>query len=487
MKNNDFDFIKSKFENAEQEAPSSLSAESIEAKIIASSEHKIIKFEKKRINFKPIISAAACFAIILGVLFAVNPDFTVRNKLTPFKDYDELNERVSTLEPVSPDSEMGCGNFDIVINNYEEGVEAPSIAKASNGHTYYAYYNHNDSHNRNKVYIFKAENENQKLVSIIDDFNLDDFEIKSLFAINNRLIVNFSASTATATKIYDITDSSAPRLIEEFKQSGEYEGSYITSNNLYVVTSYGVSEQSAENSLPHTERANSKTVISSKNIACFENAKSAQYAVISSTDIQTGAAFADLKAVLGNYAKAYCTKEYMYIIPNNNAEAIKLTLKSGKFSKPDEAELKNYSSSDIDNYKSDSFNGAVYPIENGFIGVIENMTEATEEIVLFDAGFNKIDSASIDDGHLYTSLASNKEKTAFAAPAYFADEARRYYGAVVFEIKDNKINITNKFINDDDNLMYQGECIFVGDYLYSIDINDFAPDSEKLTIYSYKY
>ena len=75
----------------------------------------------------------------------------------------------------------------------------------------------------------------------------------------------------------------------------------------------------------------------------------------------------------------------------------------------------------------------------------------------------------------------------YAFSADYADTERRYFGVVTFEIKDNKIEIKDTFANDDDNIMYQGECIMIDDYVYSFDQNDYATDNEKLTVYAYRY
>ena len=64
MKNNDFDFIKNRFDSVEPSMPDSLNKEILRQKISSNEEHKTIKFEQKKNYFKPIISAAACFILI---------------------------------------------------------------------------------------------------------------------------------------------------------------------------------------------------------------------------------------------------------------------------------------------------------------------------------------------------------------------------------------------------------------------------------------
>ena len=69
MRNNDFDFIKDKFDYCENDLPVDLETKSIEYKILTDRKHKTIKFRQKK-NYKPLLSAAACFIIVIGVVFA---------------------------------------------------------------------------------------------------------------------------------------------------------------------------------------------------------------------------------------------------------------------------------------------------------------------------------------------------------------------------------------------------------------------------------
>mgnify|MGYP004507693995 CR=1 FL=1 len=80
-------------------------------------------------------------------------------------------------------------------------------------------------------------------------------------------------------------------------------------------------------------------------------------------------------------------------------------------------------------------------------------------------------------------LSFNEKKSVYVLPAYFTESSGRCYGAAAFEIQDDRIVITNKFKNDDDNVMYQGYCVMLGDYVYSFDIND----AGVLNIFAHKY
>ncbi len=155
MRNNDFEFIKDKFENAQLDVPRSLDADIMEKKIMAKTEHKKIKFRKKHKFVKNLTAVAACFIIIAGALFAYNAGYFDTNRVTGFDNYDELNAKLSALKKINTLSEMGGGYFSTKLYVTEDGVENPKTVKYYNGYLFYAYYNSNDSNNRNKVQIIK--------------------------------------------------------------------------------------------------------------------------------------------------------------------------------------------------------------------------------------------------------------------------------------------------------------------------------------------
>lgn len=102
MKNNDFDFIKNRFDSVEPSMPDSLNKEILRQKISSNEEHKTIKFEQKKNYFKPIISAAACFILITGIAFAANSDVFNTEKISGFGNYDEVNSKITELEKNLP-------------------------------------------------------------------------------------------------------------------------------------------------------------------------------------------------------------------------------------------------------------------------------------------------------------------------------------------------------------------------------------------------
>lgn len=500
MKNNDFDFIKNKFDNAQPELPAGLDKEILKQKILSNAEHKVIKFEPKRNYFKPIATAAACFILILGIALALNYDIINGDKAPNFMNYEELNSKTATLKQVPSSGEMGSETSGTIQYMEEQGVERPNTVKAYNGYIYYAYRNSSLAENRNKIYIFKAEKENTNLVSIMDNFISDEAEIEGLFVNENRLIVNASIKTGTITKIYDIDDKSNPVLISEFEQSGEYSESRRIGDKLYVISNYKFSPKNTNN-IPSITQENETAFASSKNIAYFENAKIAQYAVISTIDVNSEKPAEDLKAVLGGSAKIHCTKEYMYINEYIEGEgwgeperevtaAIKLNLETGEFTYANEEEVNKYSNKTIDIGET-SFSGVLYNIGENLLCIGTDLVNAREKMILFDKNLKELDRITFDDNkHISTNsdwLAVNENKSEYAVSAYFADELRRYQGIITFKTENNRIVITNEFKNDNDNATYQGKCVMIGGYVYNFDINENAPDNELFKVFSYKY
>lgn len=500
MKNNDFEFVKNKFDNAQQDVPHSLDASVIEYKIMSREDHRRIKFDRKKPVLKPLAAAAACLVLVLGIVFASNPNFLDKNRVAGFDNYEELSQKLSTLETVPQYSEMGGGICSSVTYITEEGVEYPNIVKYYNGYIFYAYLNSNEYTQRNMVYIFKEDGTSSKFAAIIDNIDSDEsdeYDIMDILAVNNRLIVNLSTQEMTHTKIYDISNCEKPSLISEFTQSGKYTASNVIDNKLFVFTKHEDADE-----IPYIEENGKKITVSSDDVVCFENVTTARYAVINCIDIEKGTQSDYLKAVLGGSSIVHSTKDYIYINEYINGEdvnkperdvkaAMKLNVKNGRIDYADEEEIKLYSKHVIDIGKGDGYSSHVYPVGDYYLSIGNDIEDMKDELILFDKNFNEIDKITFDVTKLLYmyggSLAVNDEKNVFAVPAYFVDETQRYYGALTFEIKNGKIVIKDEFINDDESMMYPGECIFVGDYLYSFSINDLAGDGKQVKIFAYKY
>lgn len=516
MKNNDFNFIKNKFNDAMPAVPQGITPQAMADKIRANQQHKTnntIKLEdiksenneqKKRISFKPLITAAACFILAIGIFASANQfNSSNENKAYHFKNYDELNTVVTDLEKWGSGEGMGSGGLWLFQDIYtpDDLKNSGKIVAANDKYIFYSYYNYNNSVDRNKLYIFSAQGENAKLINIMEDVAPNDsYNISDLFLVDNSLTVTVSDYSDTIIKTYDVSEPANPILINEITQDGMLMNSYMTDGIAYLVSFYGVAQQKVEDFVPKSENLSVKA----KNIYRFENIKTANYMVIGAVDVKSGKKADETRAILGCYYEAYITDGYLYVANDNaywtnnrdEVEYIKYDLKMGKavIEAPERVNLPSY---------VELADGAVMDINESLIKLDDNRLisitsrvdlEAMEslsgqEIVLYDitdmSNPIALDKLILEDSYGCTDIQQN-ENGNFSFSTSFADDERRYYGANTFEIKNDKIEFKGEFINEDDNLMYQGSSIAIGGYIYSFDQNDNAEDEKKVTIYPHK-
>lgn len=516
MRNNDFDFIKSKFDNAVPAVPQGITTQAMAIKLRANQQHKtsnVIAFEdikpekteqKKRINFKPLITAAACFILAIGIFASANQfNNSNGNKAYHFKNNDELNTVVADLEKWGNGEGMGSGGSGLFQDIYTpEDLKSNGKNVVTNGkYIFYGYYDHNNSVDRNKLYIFSADGENSKLINIMDDVAPNDgYSISDMFLVDNSLTVTVSDNPDTIIKTYDVSDPANPILINEIKQDGMLMNSYMIDDIAYLVSFYGVAQQDIEGFVPKSENLS----INAKNIYRFENIRTANYMVIGAVDVKSGKAADETRAILGCYYEAYITGGYLYVANDNaywtdnrdEVEYIKYDLKTGKavieaperVNLPSQVELADGALMDINET-------LIRLDDNKMISITSRIDWETMEgldgqaIILYNINDTsnpvELDRLILEGSYGCTDICQDENGT-FSFPTCFADDERRYYGANAFEINNDKIEFKGKFINDDDNLMYQGSGIVIGDYIYSFDHNDNAQDDKKVTVYAHK-
>ena len=127
--NKDYKFIKEKFESDGLQAPESLSADSIMQKLnsapqedqaMATVERKTRSLHRRR-WFRPVISIAACAALVIGLVPLMNSFHTVKMSegLLEFSSYSELNSHVKDMIPDQTDhlgvigNQYGAGSNDL--------------------------------------------------------------------------------------------------------------------------------------------------------------------------------------------------------------------------------------------------------------------------------------------------------------------------------------------------------------------------------------
>lgn len=476
---NDFEYFKYRFENSMPDVPKAISEKEIEKKILAKQEHKIINFDTKKSISKPLFSMVACFILILGITLSAGYGLFNSNKVSGFSDANEINNIMLTLEKAEP-HERGCGEFFTKMVYNEPGVNEPQRIVSRNDDVFYSYYNHNRTTNRNKVFVIS----NGKHVSTIENFNHDDCEIEGMF-LNKNILTVFLYNDSCYIVGYDVSNMKNPKKLYEFEQSG-YNGKVRQiDDKLYIVSGYEVFD--SKQIMPIV---NGKE-LSPKDIYTFDDVKVAEYCVISSINVATGQQEAT-KAILGGSSNAHFTKDFIYINeyikgelyfePEREVEkAVKLNLKKYGLKYADKNEVEKYKSDLLNLNKEESYSSNVYQLDNFCLNIGENINTLAQDISLYDEEMKLIDSYQLNENLVISKnqIVFNNDRTKFAFPAYFSNPTYRANGAVVFEIKDGKVVLSNSFFSNDID-----DCAFVGDSLYGFSVDDNA--DSQISVYSYE-
>lgn len=529
MKNNDFDFIKNKFDNAQPEMPAGLDKEILKQKILSNAEHKVIKFKPQRNYFKLIATVAACFILILGVALALNYDIINGDKASVFGSYEEVNNKITELEKTIPPYGLGCGIFYTSLERKEEGYVKPEMLVTDGEYIYLAYMDSDDYINRNSVYIYKAEKGIREPIAVLDRMALnsteeysDYFEIAGLFVNNNRLVAVLEKSntslnelekrdfSAAIIQIYDISDKANPVKITEFEQNGEYKQARMANGILYTVTHYDVTSDDEKYTIPRISQGAATTYASSKNIGYFDDVKASQYAVISAIDVSGGEMADDLKAVLGGSANIRCNGKYMYINeyiegerwgePERKVEkTIKLNLENGKFYKTTAEEVAEFSNDVVEINRGGMYESLLYPFGEYFISLGYDVNDYIDEIILFDKNMNELDSITFEDKGFSVDFDSPyfyESTNTIVMPAFSSEstdeEIDFHRGVVTFEIQNDKIVIKDKNFDTESgrllpyplsNRIFGKSSIIVNDTLFGFAFNS----KTGMKCYSYKF
>ena len=445
---NDFDFIKDKFEKSYPATPDSLSEDAINQLLLSKQEPKVIKL-KPKYNVKAIVSAAAGLLLFLGIMYAAYTGGLFsgnRNKVGNFEKYNEVNvsstfsdsddikstyEEYAVLDSALDrmgwdpiDGMGGDGGFDIQFVDKGENVQEPGRIKCDGEYVYRVYYNSvRDEHDKdidvNRIYIFKANGGKPELVSVINceakvgDGYSDAFGVmmNNLYIYNDRLIVELMVSDSKSSyeykrdcnksviQIYDISDKSAPKLISEFEQSGRKISSQMIGKYLYTVSHYYASEEMGKYKFPSCGKLNQADLIPAQNISVFDNSYDAHYVVVSAIDVESAEKVSDAKAVLGASNCVFFCDDDLYIIDYTyGLDIIRAELNEGRIEFSEKARVDGYFDFRIQLVESNGLlfisSGDSNFVLNEELEVIYETEEYTEE--------NCINTVRFDGNLLYT-------------------------------------------------------------------------------------
>ena len=379
MKNNDFDFIKSQFDEARVNVSDELD------KRVQSKLNNVrpvrIKYRQKP-AFKAGMSIAACIAVFVMVITTVNVsdiDYRIKSddnsssatQLENFDNYKNVKKYIKDSQKkekqnaiksrvksaVSPElieymdasEATKADSFDSAETYVQEkGVDEADIIKTNGRDIYYLNQSFDEKSGIDKRTINVIETKKGKS-TVANTIELDDVNsvIEDMFVSDDKLVVNctsFSGSTveekiagahsATKAIVYDISDVENPTEINSFEQSGYYTSSRLVGNTFYIVSSYNINSSKSYVPLTCSGEGDSEK-LNAKDIYYAKNGVGTNYIVVTALDVNTCETIGTTKAVLGCGEDVYGNKDYLYVYGSNysdkepNTTIAKISLKNG--------------------------------------------------------------------------------------------------------------------------------------------------------------
>lgn len=465
MKNNDFDFIKAKFDEARVEVPDELDKR-VQSKL---NNVRPVKIQfRQSTAFKAGISIAACIAVFVMVITTVNVsdiDYRIRSdeattsasSLEKFDSYDKVEKyikksqkkerhgynNVAKGEP-SPEliQYMESASATTTKPNsesaetyvQEKGVDEADIIKTSGNDIYYINRSFDEKAgvDTRKVNVIETKNGKSSVANTID-FNDTDSIIEDMFVSDEKLVVNctsFSSPTvntkgaayhnATKAIVYDISDKENPTEINSFEQSGAYVSSRLVGDVFYIVSSYDISLASTvKDYIPSTCTGNDEAdKLNANDIYYAKNGVGTNYIVVTALDVNTCETVGTTKAVLGCGEDVYSNKDYLYVYGYDlndkepNTTIAKISLKDGvKFC--DYVKIKGtvnnqYSFAEKDNHLCVFTTQMIKDKENNYLYVFDSNLKQIYKSEAFASGEN-IKAVKYVDNYAYVITYENTD------------------------------------------------------------------------------
>ncbi|MBQ9517286.1 MAG: beta-propeller domain-containing protein [Eubacterium sp.] len=351
----DKDFITSKFESENITAPESLSEENIKARLeqgTKASEMIKLKKNKKRV-IKPIISVAACFAVVIGTLATANVihDQRVEKKIQSqvdkgfvhFTSYDELNTFTDNMKTENYNSYgsglLGMfGNQSVIVEEKSDAtVDAESSsANAANGgaashSTTYKQVDGVDEADIVKTdgkYIYVIDTSDIALAIYSADsgktkveskkfFDGEYTEVNEMFLDGDRIYVignvySDDEQSKTFVKTLDISDKKNVKELDTYEQSGAYKTARFTGGCVYVISNtYNYDKKF----IPYCTTADGDyKKLPASDICAFECCQKPQYVIVGAFDTKSGKSNSrKTKAIMGDADNVYCNTKNLYV------------------------------------------------------------------------------------------------------------------------------------------------------------------------------
>lgn len=369
MKNNDFDFISSKFDEENIKAPENLSAERITENFDKKNTTSLVKFKVNTRGLRAFIAAVACFVIVVTSFSAglkaarrpvksteVNPKV---DGISYFKNYDSLNAKLGELmekenrgglfvnrskilgTPESgtfvEDAESAESDKAVTVNGGKEShaetnrqvdaVDEADIVKTDGKYIYYILNNYESGDDR--ILIYAANRGKTQLVSTVKGAD-DGTRFKEMYLKDGKLIAvgtssyyymnyNYDSAQQTSVYVYDVSDVKNPKLVDEYKQDGSYLTSRFLNDTVYIVSDFYRyfynNRKDIKDFVPRATNAKGETEkLSVDDICCIDDCSRSGYSVIGAVDVNSKKNKTyKTKAVLGAGDKLYCNENNLYL------------------------------------------------------------------------------------------------------------------------------------------------------------------------------
>ncbi len=336
-------------------------------------------WQTPRRNKKVVQWATACLAVCVMATAAVTllhkgPSLQTASQVTAkgIQNYDQLYSLVTaaqngtnsrrgsaldgkaTFESLTPSAQpaaQGTGNSTTTADkNYSgtnvqvEGVDEADIVKTDGNYIYRL--------SNNKVAIVKADGATMSEVSSIQVGKSGESPVAvEMFIYGDRLLVvsqQYSwiiysdgvkpessvknggivppvapAEAKTYATVYDITDRSAPKKLNQLTQSGSYLSARMVGDIVYLLSNYYVGsavQGQPDTFVPKISSGSETRLIEPMNIQTFENPETAAYVVVTSIAVKDAKQHGSVKAVLGSAGTVYANADSLLVAASQYAE-----------------------------------------------------------------------------------------------------------------------------------------------------------------------
>ncbi len=283
------------------------------------------------------------FGNVLNGGFTYATDDFVMNESAENMSGNVLTGQANSSDSAMPESAPEAGsststaNKDFgTTNRQEQDVDEGDIIKTDGNYLYVV------PADKNIVSIVDVQSADMKEIAQIS-FEKNEF-CKELYITGNTLVIvgysfeeneeksdvkddavysysyyRYADGDNTFVKVYDITDRTAPNLVTEYSQQGNYDCSRMIGTKLYNVSTYHVNvrdDNYRDQCIPETEINGVCEKIPADCISVIEESESSSYAVITTIDVKNDTE-PKCEAILGNCDELYASAKGLFISEND--------------------------------------------------------------------------------------------------------------------------------------------------------------------------